>query len=1808
MSSHSGRRSSASAPTRFVALLLAFAIIFAALPRQFAPIIPSAHAASPDIVISQVYGGGGNAGATFKNDFIELFNRGTSPVTVTGWSVQYASAAGTSWAKTDLTGTIQPGRYYLVQESAGAGGTINLPTPDASGGILMSATAGKVALVTNGTLLTCGTANNCLPNAAIKDLVGFGSGGNSFEGSGPTATLANTTAALRAASGCTDTDNNAADFSVGAPTPRNSASPANPCAVVTNNPPTITAPTNPAATVNQDAAPFSVSLTGSDDNNAFNWSATAGTGVSTVTVASGQSTANVTYTVTLLPGFSGIATFTASLSDGVNTPATTRAVNIKVNAPVVVNNPPTITAPSNPITTTTRDSAPFTVNLNGSDDGAVYNWSATPVTGISTVSVTGGQGTSNATFTITLLAGFTGTASFVASLSDNVNAAATQTVNINVTAPPPQDHIVISQVYGGGGNAGATYQNDFVELFNPDTVSHDLSGWSIQYGAATGTTWQVQPLGGTMQPGEYYLIKLATNGAIGLVVPAANIDGSINMSGTNGKVALVNTGDALDGCPLSDPSLVDLVGYGTTANCHEGATAAPTLSNSTAAFRKGNSFTDTNVNGADFVSGTPSPRRTTPIVELAPSVLSSDPRANGFNAPRDASITVNFTEPVEVNDGWFDITCAATGSHNNATVAPGGASAWIIIPNVNFQAGEQCTVTIVKEFVHDSDLDDSGANTDLLTHNYTAIFTVATGAAPAYPADVHLTMGNPSGATPDAINSPNNYLMVKPEFTLSYNRDRGTPNWVSWHLADEWVGSLDRVDTFRADPAVPADWYRVTHVDYQNSGFDRGHMTPNADRDKETSRPINQATFLMSNMVPQSPDNNQGPWANMENDLRALLPANEVYIVAGPAGVGGFNSTAVGATAVTTIANGHVTVPEKTWKVALVIPKAGGDDVSRVTCGARTIAVIMPNVQGIRNTDWHTYITSVDAVEQLTGYNFYSNLPDAVENCVEAGINGTNPPGTEGQSVTTAEDTPASLTLKAVSPNSNANFTYTVSQPAHGTLSGTGANRTYTPVPNFTGSDSFTFSVNDGQANSNTSTVTITVTNVNDAPVAADDSKSTQEDTPLSFFAGELLINDNAGAADEGGQTLAVTSVADGADTHGTVSFAGGQITYTPAANYHGAASFTYQVCDDGTTAGSPDPRCASATVNVTVESVNDSPETHADAATTDEDTPVTVDVVTNDTDVDGDSLTLASVADAAHGTVAIADGKAVFTPEANYNGAASFSYVVNDGHGGTATGNVSITVNPVNDAPTVESQSAETNEDTAKSITLAGSDLDGDSLTYNIVTPPSHGTANVSGAGVTYTPDANFNGLDSFTFKSNDGTVDSGEATVSLTINAVNDAPGANAQSIATDEDTPKAITLAGTDVETSGSSLTFNITTQPSHGQLSGSAPNLTYVPAANYNGADSFEFTVTDAGDGSSAASTSAPATVSITVNPVNDAPTLNGVPASATINELVAYVFTASAGDIDTPAQTLTFSLVGAPAGASINPSSGAFSWTPTEQQGGTNIPFNFKVRVSDGVVSADADISLVVSEVNQAPTLAPIGNRILTLGDTLTFTAVGSDADVPAQTLSYSLAGAVPAGATINATTGAFTWTPTAAQSGLTHTFSVIVTDGVTQAANSITVIVVAPLGIEQGALNQLRALRQVTTDKQDAKKLDDAIEELSDALNPIYWVDAAHLQSKHGDKFFGETKDAVNKLAGLLKDKKSAVSKAALQGIIDQLVRATRLVAQVAVGESAAAGGDPKDIVRANDELAQGDSDAAGNKPEDAIEHYRKAWQQVSKK
>jgi endonuclease G, mitochondrial len=243
----------------------------------------------------------------------------------------------------------------------------------------------------------------------------------------------------------------------------------------------------------------------------------------------------------------------------------------------------------------------------------------------------------------------------------------------------------------------------------------------------------------------------------------------------------------------------------------------------------------------------------------------------------------------------------------------------------------------------------------------------------------HLLLGNPSNATADVNNSSNNYLIERPQYTLSYSRDRGTPNWVSWYVSKDWLGSAPRQDDFRADQTLPTGWYRVLPSSYTNSGFDRGHNTPSADRTKTIKD--NSATFLMTNMIPQAPNHNRQTWANLEDYTRDLVRAGmEVYVIMGSYGSGGTGSNG----SMQTIDQGRVTVPSMIWKVLVILPE-GVNDLSRINDNTRVIAVNTPNINSI-NTDWGSYRTTVDAIEAATGYDLLFSLPDQVENVLESKV------------------------------------------------------------------------------------------------------------------------------------------------------------------------------------------------------------------------------------------------------------------------------------------------------------------------------------------------------------------------------------------------------------------------------------------------------------------------------------------------------------------------------------------------------------------------------------------------------------------------------------------------------------------------------------------------------------------------------------------------------------------------------------------------------------------------------------------------------
>ncbi|MFA6173474.1 MAG: Ig-like domain-containing protein [Kiritimatiellales bacterium] len=364
----------------------------------------------------------------------------------------------------------------------------------------------------------------------------------------------------------------------------------------------------------------------------------------------------------------------------------------------------------------------------------------------------------------------------------------------------------------------------------------------------------------------------------------------------------------------------------------------------------------------------------------------------------------------------------------------------------------------------------------------------------------------------------------------------------------------------------------------------------------------------------------------------------------------------------------------------------------------------------------------------------------------------------------------------------------------------------------------------------------------------------------------------------------------------------------------------------------------------------NTAPVASAQSVMTAEDTAKAV--ILTATDAETNALTYAVVTGPAHGTLSGTAPNVTYAPATNYYGLDSFTFQASDASLTSTPATVSITVTPVNDPPVAQNQSVTNAEDTAKAITLVAADAETNALTYAVVTGPAHGVLTGSVPNLTYTPAANYNGPDSFTFNAYDGSVTGNTATVSITVTPVNDPPVAQNQSVTNVvEDTAKLITLVATDVETNA--LTYAIVSAPAHGVLTGIAPSVTYTPAINYYGADSFTFKANDG------FTDSVPATVSITVTPVNDSPVAQNQNLQAVDGR--ALSITLSATDAETNA--LTYHLVSQPANGRLIGTPPVLTYLP---RSGLNGPDSFTFNAYDGTATgntASIFITLVFTDSN-----------------------------------------------------------------------------------------------------------------------------------------------------------------------------------------------------------------------------------------------------
>ncbi|MDA0658163.1 MAG: Ig-like domain-containing protein [Planctomycetota bacterium] len=616
-------------------------------------------------------------------------------------------------------------------------------------------------------------------------------------------------------------------------------------------------------------------------------------------------------------------------------------------------------------------------------------------------------------------------------------------------------------------------------------------------------------------------------------------------------------------------------------------------------------------------------------------------------------------------------------------------------------------------------------------------------------------------------------------------------------------------------------------------------------------------------------------------------------------------------------------------------------------------------------------------------------------------------------------------------------------QPQRGTLEmNTNGSFVYTPAANFNGADSFQYRVSDGNSNSAPVTVNITIEAAPDAPVAVNDNYSITRGGVLTVAAvNGVLKNDT----DADAQMLTASVVTD--PQNGTVALSADRsFVYTPAGTFVGTDTFTYRAND-----GTLNSNVATVTVNVTA--VNSAPVGVADTYSATEDTTLTVNaangVLKNDTDADGQTLTATLVVEPQQGTVTLnADGSFSYTPTANYTGADSFTYRASDGAASSGVTSVAITVNAVNDLPVAANDNYSMNQGSTLNVAVADgvlkndTDADGNSMTAVIVAQAQNGAVTLNPNGsFSYTPTATFSGVDTFTYRANDGTGNSGVATVTINVAAVNRLPVAANDSYNMNQGGTLNVAVADgvlkNDTDADGNTMTAVLVAQAQNGAVTlNPSGSFSYTPTATF--VDTFTYRAND-GTGNSNV-----ATVTINVAAVNRAPV--GVADTYSVNEDATLSVNAANGvlknDTDADGQTLTASVVAQPQHGNVTLNAdGSFSYTPTGNYHG---PDSFTYRASDGVATSNVTtVSMTVVPVNDAP-VGVADSYATNIGRTLVVPGVrgvlANDTDVDLGTLTAVIAVTAANGLVSLNPSGAFDYTPSIGFSG-TDTFTYRVDDG-----------------------------------------------------------------------------------------------------------------------------------------------------------------------
>ncbi len=592
-----------------------------------------------------------------------------------------------------------------------------------------------------------------------------------------------------------------------------------------------------------------------------------------------------------------------------------------------------------------------------------------------------------------------------------------------------------------------------------------------------------------------------------------------------------------------------------------------------------------------------------------------------------------------------------------------------------------------------------------------------------------------------------------------------------------------------------------------------------------------------------------------------------------------------------------------------------------------------------------------------------------------------------------------------------------------------------------------------GAGDSEPITITVTVTPLPDPPVANDLSIETKEDTETSF---------TLTATDVDGDAITAFEVLND-PAFGVVSGVAPQLTYKPKKDYSGQVTFKFRV-KDATDLFSLEGK--EGTVTIKISAVNDAPVAKAQSVSVDEDRSVLISLKA--LDIEGNPLDYGLESQPSHGTLSQLSGRTVtYTPAAEFNGSDSFTFSVKEkesveGNLGGNVETVSITVNAINDVPVAKSQEVTTKEDTAKSIVLAGTDIENSTLTYVVDSQPSNGVLTGTAPDLTYTPNANYHGTDSFSFKVNDGTVDSGIEVVNLTIDPQPDIPVSESLSLAVVSGKPKTIYLKATDAD--GDTLTYALVDQPSHGNTELNGSVVTYTSTTDYVGEDSFSYTSNDG----STASNLATVNLAVVSNQPPDIANMNWSPKPSSVSEDQQLSITLTA--VDTPTDGVTdaiahYQIVVPPINGRISgvdnqlrTTSGIISYVPNLNYPGTNDTGtdSFAFVANDGTSDSEPlTVTITVNQVADDPLANPIFATVTEDSADNTITLTGTDPDGDAISSFQILS--PPSSGNLAGDGANITYTPEAnfphANYARTDTFAYSVTDSTGRSSQAAAVTV-----------------------------------------------------------------------------------------------------------------------------------------------------------